>query len=228
MAYKYLLFDCDRTLLDFDSAMVSALKNMLSKYGFTVNDELISFYNLLNESLWKELEEKKITKEELVHKRFPILCSEFGIEYPGNELMENDYFANLSAGHDIIPGSDEVLKELYGRFQIYVITNGFVEVQIRRMEESGLKQYVEKVYISEGVGYSKPDKRFIDAVMKDIGDDNPKHYMIIGDSMSADIGLGHKAGIDTVLVGTKNPEGFDYRPTYQIASLKELDNILEG
>lgn len=228
MAYKYLLFDCDRTLLDFNKALVSALKVMLTKYGFNVTDEVIAFYNSLNESLWKQLEEGKITKEQLVHTRFPIMCSRYGIPYPGKEKMETDYFVSLAEGHDIIDGADEVLKRLYGKYGILVITNGFVEVQKKRMSESGLMPYVDYVFISEAVGVSKPDPGFMDAVIEHIGDEERAHYLIIGDSMNADIALGVNSGVDTVLVCSSDPAGYDFQPTYRIDTLKDLEKILEG
>ena len=228
MAYKYLLFDCDRTLLDFNKAMVNALKLMLTKYGFTVTDEMISFYNSLNESLWKQLEEGLITKEQLVHTRFPVMCSRYGVPYPGKEKMETDYFVSLAEGHDIMEGADEVLKNLYGRYGILVITNGFVEVQKKRMSESGLMPYVDYVFISEAVGVSKPDSKFMDAVIAHIGDKDKSHYLIIGDSMNADIALGNNSGVDTVLVGGAEIKGYDFQPTYRIETLKEIEKILEG
>ena len=228
MAYKYLLFDCDRTLLDFNKAMVNALKLMLTKYGFTVTDEMISFYNSLNESLWKQLEEGLITKEQLVHTRFPVMCSRYGVPYPGKEKMETDYFVSLAEGHDIMEGADEVLKNLYGRYGILVITNGFVEVQKKRMSESGLMPYVDYVFISEAVGVSKPDPKFMDAVIAHIGDEDKSHYLIIGDSMNADIALGNNSGVDTILVGSAEIKGYDFQPTYRIETLKEIEKILEG
>ena len=226
--YKYLLFDCDRTLLDFNKAMVNALKIMLTKYGFNVTDEMISFYNSLNESLWKQLEEGKITKEQLVHTRFPVMCSRYGIPYPGKEKMETDYFVSLAEGHDIIDGADEVLKDLYGKYGILVITNGFVEVQKKRMSESGLMPYVDYVFISEAVGVSKPDPKFMDAVIAHIGDEDKSHYLIVGDSMNADIALGTNSGVDTVLVSAEEPLSYDYKPTYRIDTLRDLQRILEG
>jgi 2-haloacid dehalogenase len=228
MAYRYLLFDCDRTLLDFNKAMVAALKTMLTKYGFTVTDEVISFYNSLNESLWRQYEEGKITKEQLVHTRFPVMCSRYGIPYPGKEKMETDYFVYLGQGHDIIPGADEVLKSLHEKYGILVITNGFVEVQKNRMTESGLMPYVDYVFISEAVGVSKPDPKFMDAVIEHLGVEDKSNYLIIGDSMNADIALGINAGVDTVLVSETEPQGYDFAPTYRISSLSELEKILEG
>ena len=91
MKYRYLLFDCDRTLLDFNSAMRSAITKLLNKYGIeNVTDEMVSFYDAWNNSLWGQLERCEITKEELVFARFPVICSRYGIPYPGKGKMETD------------------------------------------------------------------------------------------------------------------------------------------
>ena len=196
MKYSYLLFDCDRTLLDFNSAMKGAITKLLLKYGVPeVTDEMVSFYDAWNNSLWDQLEAGLITKEELVYARFPVVCSRYGITYPGKGKMESDYI---------------------------LLSNGFIEVQERRVTESGLRPYLCGSFISEEIGFSKPDPRFFEESLKQIGDFDKSKYLIIGDSMSADIQGGVNFGIDTCLISKKKPEGYDYEPTYVVGELTEL------
>ena len=226
MKYSYLLFDCDRTLLDFNSAMKAAITKLLLKYGVPeVTDEMVSFYDAWNNSLWDQLEAGLITKEELVYARFPVVCSRYGITYPGKGKMESDYILFLSEGHEPMPDALDVVKKLSEQYKIFIVSNGFIEVQERRVTESGLRQYLCGSFISEEIGFSKPDPRFFEESLKQIGDFDKSKYLIIGDSMTADIQGGVSFGIDTCLVSKKKPEGYDFEPTYVVGELKEL---LEG
>lgn len=227
MKYEYLLFDCDRTLLNFNSAMRGAITKLLLKYGVPeVTEEMISFYDSWNNSLWAKLESGDITKEELVYSRFPVICSRYDIPYPGKMKMETDYIVFLSEGHELMPDALDVVKELSGRYKIFIASNGFIEVQERRIKESGLRPYLCGSFVSEEVGYAKPDAGFFEAAMKQIGDFDKSRYLIIGDSMTADVQGGINAGIDTCLVSKKKPEGYGYEPDYVVSELKELLNFL--
>ena len=232
MAYRYLLFDQDRTLLDFNASMRKAIVKLLLKYGFLlsetdpVKEEMIAFYDALNNSLWKQFEEGRITKNELVHTRFPVLCSRYGKTYPGKEKMETDYFIYLSEGHDVCDHAKETLHALSGRYEMYIITNGFIEVQSRRIKESGLAEYIKDVFISEQIGFRKPSVSYFEEVYQRIGRPPKEEILIVGDSMEADIKGGADFGIDTVLVSPVSPSGYDFAPSFVISSLKELPDLL--
>ena len=227
MGYRILLFDCDRTLLNFYSAMRAAITKLYLKYGAAkVTEEMIDFYDAWNNSLWERLENGEISKEELVYSRFPVICARYGLNYPGKGKMETDYILFLSEGHELMPGAKETLEALHGKYRMYIVSNGFLDVQTRRVEESGLKEYLEGSFISEEVGYAKPDGKFFDVVMERLGNPDRKECLIIGDSMSADIQGGVNAGIDTILVSTKKPTGYEYSPTYVVEKLTDIPSLL--
>ena len=228
MSYKYLLFDSDRTLLDFDKSMRSAIRNTLTKYGFDVTDEVIDFYDAWNNSLWQQFERGEITKADLVYTRFVVMCTRYGIPYPGKGKIETDYIVELGKGHDLLPNALDVVKTLSEDHKCYIITNGFIDVQTPRFEKSGLKPYITDIFISEQIGAEKPSVQFFDEVLKRIGNPDKKEILVIGDSMTADIQGGYLSGIDTVLISKKVPEGFDYSPTYTIPEIKDLLGILKG
>lgn len=227
MKYKYLFFDCDRTLLDFDSAMRGAITKLLQKYGIeNVTEEMVSFYDAWNNSLWDRLEKGEMTKEELVYTRFPVVCSRYNIPYPGKGKMETDYILFLSEGHQEMPHATEVLNALSEKYFIFIVSNGFLMVQERRVRAAEFFPCLTGSFISEEVGYAKPDVRFFEEAFKQIGDFDKSKYLIIGDSMSADIKGGINAGIDTCLVADKVPEGYDFKPDYVVKDLTELLDLL--
>ena len=83
MAYTFLLFDLDHTLLDFESAEETALTQMLEDMNFPDVQAFKDYYKPMNQGLWKDLEQKKLTKQELVDSRFAIGFSHFGISVDG-------------------------------------------------------------------------------------------------------------------------------------------------
>ena len=227
MKYKYLLFDADRTLLDFNASMRKAIEYVLKKYGFPVNEEIISFYNSLNNSLWKQLEQGEITRDELVNNRFPVLCAMYRVPYPGKGKMEADYFSVLANGFDLMPGARETLEQYGDRYEIIVVTNGFSFVQRNRLEKTGLMPLIRDLFISEEVGYEKPDAEFFIPLFEKYPDAEKSDFLLIGDSMEADIQSAVNIGIDSVLVGKADSEKYDFAPTYIIPDLYGLKQILE-
>ena len=83
MAYTFLLFDLDHTLLDFESAEETALTQMLEDMNFPYVKAFKDYYKPMNQGLWKDLEQKKLTKQELVDSRFAIGFAHFGISVDG-------------------------------------------------------------------------------------------------------------------------------------------------
>ncbi|MBR6094183.1 MAG: YjjG family noncanonical pyrimidine nucleotidase [Lachnospiraceae bacterium] len=228
MSYQYLLFDSDRTLLDFNSSQRAAVKKTFEKYGISVNEEVQDFYNSWNNSLWDRLEKGEITHDELLHMRFPVVCTRYNVNYPGYGKMETDYILNLSEGHDLMPGALKTVKALYGKYRLYIITNGLPMVQAKRLKDSGLEAFMDGVFISDEIGYSKPKIRYFEEVYQRIGCPDKNKILIIGDSMSADIKGGVDFGVDTVLVSkADNPtEGYDYSPTAVVKNISEIPDFL--
>lgn len=95
MAYTFLLFDLDHTLLDFESAEETALTQMLEDMNFPDVQAFKDYYKPMNQGLWKDLEQKKLTKQELVDSRFAIGFAHFGISVDGAEmaLRYQDYIS---------------------------------------------------------------------------------------------------------------------------------------
>ncbi len=92
MTYKFLLFDLDHTLLDFDAAEDVALTQLLKEEGVEDIQAYKSYYVPMNKTLWKDLEQKKITKADLVNTRFSNLFAHFGTEKDGVYLAERYQF----------------------------------------------------------------------------------------------------------------------------------------
>lgn len=224
---RNLLLDLDDTLLDFKKAEAIAIRATFSEIGIDPSDENVELYSRINRSCWEKLELGEYTRDEVLHRRFDILFARLGVTGDAHETQKI-YEYKLSLGAFYLDGAEELLGYLKGKYRLCLATNGIVKVQTRRIADSGIAKYFDGIYVSEKIGYNKPDKRFFDAVFKDIPNFNPDETVIVGDSLTSDIKGGINAGIKTVHFnphGKKNTSGII--PDYEISSLSELPQLLE-
>ena len=117
----------------------------------------------------------------------------------------------------------KVLRELSEVATLAVVTNGFQKVQIRRLAESGVLNFMEDVFVSEKMDSEKPNRRIFDAALRALGVENREHVLVVGDGLSSDIQGGVNAGLDTCWYNPSHAENpGKVVPTYEIADLKEL------
>lgn len=227
MIYKFLLFDLDHTLLDFDAAEDVALSHLLKEEGVEDIQAYKNYYVPMNKTLWKDLELKKITKQELVNTRFAKLFAHFGIEKDGAYLAERYQFF-LSKQGQIFPGVEDLLKKLIHQgFELYAATNGITYIQTGRLEQSGLAPYFNQVFISEQLQTQKPDALFYEKIGQQIAGFSKEKTLMIGDSLTADIQGGNNAGIDTIWYNPHHLENkTQAQPTYEVDSYQALLEIL--
>ena len=228
MTYKFILFDLDHTLLDFDTAEDVALTQLLKEEGVEDIQAYKDYYVPMNKLLWKDLELKKITKKELVNTRFAKLFAHFGIEKDGAYLAERYQFF-LSKQGQTFPGVEDLLKKLISQgYELYAATNGITYIQTGRLEQSGIASYFKEIFISEQLHTQKPDAEFYEKIGACIPNFDKNYALMIGDSLSADIQGGQNAGIDTVWYNPHHLENkTQANPTYEVDSYQALLDCLE-
>lgn len=228
MKYKYLLFDADNTLFDFDAAERAAFAGLDGIYPGKFSLKFYSVYHRVNKMVWEELERGEISRDELKKERFRRYGHELGFSFTEDDIacISTEYPRGLSKGVELIDGAVEVLDALYGKYSIYIITNGLTDVQTARLNGSKIKKYVVHMYISEEIHFAKPDKRFFDAVLNDIGDTDPASYLVIGDSLTSDIDGAANASIDSCFISLSRKVSDCHGAKYVIGNLSELTPIL--
>ena len=228
MSYKFLLFDLDHTLLDFDAAEDIALTHLLKEEGVEDIQVYKDYYVPMNKALWKNLEQKKISKQELVNTRFSRLFAHFGVEKDGAYLAERYQFF-LSKQGQIFPGVEDLLKNLIHQgYELYAATNGITFIQTGRLEQSGIATFFKEIFISEQLHTQKPDAAFYEKIGARIPNFDKDHALMIGDSLSADIQGGNNAGIDTIWYNPHHLENkTQAQPTYEVDSYQALLEILD-
>ena len=221
--YYCILFDADNTLLNFDAAENKALAETLVNYGIEPDAETVQTYRTINEELWRQLEKGQIRREKLFSERFSRFLKAIDAAGDGVE-MNRYYLEQLSTHPDLMsPTVLDVMKELSEVATLAVVTNGFDKVQSRRVQESGLLNYLEDVFVSEKLDSEKPNRKIFDAALRALGVENREHVLMVGDSLSSDIQGGVNAGLDTCWYNPNHAENpGKVIPTYEIASLEEL------
>lgn len=227
--YTTLLFDVDGTLLDFDAAEENGLRTVFAEILRETDgriDSLIDTYRENNHRLWDSYEKGLIEKSQITDTRFNTVFSAHNIKWDGLEA-EKRYRYLLNHSAILIDGAETVLTYLKKRYHLYVVTNGFSETQNMRMADSGLARYFEHSFISEEVGYQKPQKEFFDFCFSHMDSCDRERTLIIGDSLKSDIQGGNNAGIDTCWYNPKRlPGDPQIHVDMEIHTLEELMEIL--
>ena len=227
MKYNTVLFDADDTLLDFKRSEHTAVSRVLDELGLPSDDEVTGTYSRINDSLWKLLEVGGITKDKLKTERFRRLCEHFEFN-ASPEVMAKNYMYALSEQSYLVDSAEEVCRSLYDEgVRLYIVTNGIKYIQSRRFAATPIARYFEKSFISEEIGYEKPNIEFFKRATAEIENFDSERTIIVGDSLTSDIKGGISFGIDTCWY---NP-GEKTRPenlpiTYEIKKLTDILNVV--
>ena len=224
---KTVLLDLDDTILDFQRAERQALSKTLRHFHIDPTPAVLDRYHVLNRSQWELLEEGKLTRPQVLVRRFELLFAELGVGASAQEVCQL-YEGHLAQGHFFMPGARELLETLSPRYDLYLATNGFAAVQTTRLRSAGIIPYFRKIFISEELGADKPSPDFFRACFRAIPDFDPAEALMVGDSLTSDIRGGRDAGIRTCWY---NARGLDPRPDiapdYTIQALDQLPGLLE-
>lgn len=227
MRYRYLLFDADGTLFDFNAAEKASLQQTLEQFGVTWNDAVLETYSRINLACWDSLERGETTAAEMQVRRFGELFRELGVAADA-EACNRAYLYGFRHFPHLIQGAEELCMALSQEgYELSIITNGLALSQHARLENSALAPYIGHIFISEELNVWKPDPGYFDAVLSSLGVEDRSQVLVIGDSLSADIRGGNDSGIDTCWFnpGGKQADGM-IRPTYEISTLAGLKEIL--
>lgn len=193
-----LFFDLDRTLWDFDRNSREALEDIFLELArpilpkvITV-DAFIAVYEVENERCWKAYREGVLTQQELRPLRFKSSVEKLGISaFDGMdqlaEAMGEAYVKRAPYRTALCDGAKEVCEALHSRgHRMFILTNGFEEVQHIKMQNSGLSPYFLQVLTSDALGFKKPKA---DAFAASIAMTNSSssNAIMIGDDMECDV-----------------------------------------
>jgi 2-haloacid dehalogenase len=227
MALRYLFFDLDGTLMDFDQSEAAAFAGAFAGEGFYTDDETLTTYRQISRKLWNALELGQITKEHLVVERFKQLFEHY--DWDLDPVRMNDiYVSTLGVTGILYPNTLSLLEQLEGKVPMALVTNGVSKAQRGRLAGSGIEKFFTHLFISEEVGAEKPSPAFFTAALSACGIENPAEVLIVGDSLSADMRGGVNSGLKTCWFNpTGQQNSLNLPLDYQITSLDEVPAIVE-
>ena len=224
--YQYLLFDIDNTLMDFTAGEKTALFQTMDELGIPLAEADYERYLEINRAAWARFEAGELDSKAVQRVRFEHFAAHLGHAAEKGTGMNARYVENLGQQAILLPGAMELLTRLSSRYKLAVATNGLTLVQRARLQKSGFLPLLSGVFISQEMGVQKPDKAYYEQIMRAFGDDAREKYLMIGDSLSADIAGGVNAGIDTCWYHPAGAEAAEPQPTYTVRGYEGLLELL--
>ena len=228
MAVKAILWDVDGTLLDFAAAEKAAVQKLFIEFGLgECTDGMVARYSAINDAYWKRLERGEITKAEVLVGRYRDFFSEIGVEPSLAETFNARYQVALGDTVAYRDDSLEIVKALHGRVKQYVVSNGTVVAQTRKLERSGLGRWMDGIFLSEQLGAEKPSPRFFEQVFAALPDIPKEDMLIVGDSLTSDMQGGLNAGVPTCWYNPQSlPRPADMAIAFEIQNLQQVYDLL--
>ena len=235
--YTHIFFDLDNTLWDFEKNSRCAMMETFCYFQLDRKNDFDRFFEIYskhNHQLWESYRNKEVGKSELVLKRFQDTLIEQKIDGVDPLGMNTHYLSVMPKQKILNEGVLETLDYLKAkRYKMYIITNGFREVQNNKLESSGLRPYFSKVFISEEIKVPKPGREIFEYAIKS-ANAKKQNSIMIGDDWVVDVIGALHFGIDTVhfdltesreLIAAKNPVNISNH-LYKCGFLGSLQTLL--
>ena len=225
---KAILWDVDGTLLDFLAAEKAAVQRLFREFGLgECTDAMVARYSAINDGYWKRLERGEIAKKEVLIGRFREFFSELGIDPDLAESFNARYQHAL--GDTVVYRDDSlaIVKALHSKVKQYVVSNGTIVAQTKKLQRSHLGEWMDGVFLSEELGAEKPSPAFFDQVFAALPDIPKEDMLIVGDSLTSDMRGGLLAGIPTCWYNPNRlPRPADMAIDFVIEDLHEIYELI--
>ena len=221
-----IFFDLDHTLWDFDKNSELAFEKIFKENHPTLDTKVfIAVYAPINQACWKLYQVDKITQEELRYKRLKDSFDAINYSISDDEILKFsiDYIKYLPENNTLFDGAKEVLEYLNKKYKLHVITNGFADVQDKKLYNSGIACYFSSITNSEMAGVKKPNPKIYEHALN-LANTKKKNAIMIGDCLVADIQGAIDFGIRAIYFNPEKKEVFF--DGMSINHLLELKNIL--
>lgn len=226
MGYRHIFIDLDKTLWDFEQNSLETFREIFSKYdlisrGIPNLEIFLVEYTRINDMLWGLYRKNEIKKEVLNIWRFDMALNEFGIDdgVLATHIAE-DYVTLSPMKDNLFPEARKALEYLQQRYPLHIITNGFEEVQQKKLDVSDLRRYFTTITTSEEAGVKKPEPHIFRLALRKAAA-NPAESLMIGDDLVVDMEGARNVGMDTMFF---NPGRVPHQDpvSMEITSWKEI------
>lgn len=219
---KAILIDIDDTILDFKKSSEKAFINTIKDFNLTYKDEYFSYFEQINSDLWRDQKLGKISIKNLFKKRSTMMIEYLGLIEDNNFFTET-FSENLSHQAILVDGIEDLLSYLNNKYKLYAASNSVYKRQVSRLKKANLYNFFDGIFVSDTLGYEKPDGKFFEKIIDQI-DFNKNEVIMIGDSLKSDIVGAKNAQIKSIWFSEKDTENKIYN--YKVKNLSEIKKIL--
>ncbi len=221
-----VFFDLDHTLWDFEKNSALTFEKVLTQNRIEIDlNDFLEVYIPANLTFWKLYREEKINKSELRYQRLKTVFDK--LKYPISDDMIDfltvEYIAHLSSFGHLLPNTIEILEYLRPKYRLHIITNGFEEIQEKKMRNSNIRDYFDQIINSEMAGVKKPNPLIFELALNR-AKVAPEKSLMIGDSLEADILGAQAVGIRAIHFNAHNELPHDHCEVIQ--DLSEIKSFL--
>lgn len=200
--YTHLFFDLDNTLWDFKNNSFRALQQTFIHFNLHLRDIAFGLfydeYERNNKQLWEGYRSGSVRKKELTRLRFSQTLLKFQVDDISPDEMNRVYLTGMPRQNQLIDGALELLGYLKSKgCHLFILTNGFREVQYEKLEVAGLHQFFTRVFISEDVKAPKPSREIFEYAIKS-ANAKKRSSLMIGDDVEVDVAGALNVGMDAV------------------------------
>lgn len=216
-----VFFDLDHTLWDFDKNSELTFETIFNKNHPAIETKIfIEKYVPINQECWKLYQYDKITHAELRYNRlkYSFDALDYSISDEEIDAIANDYIRFLPENNHLFDGTIEVLDYLNQKYNLHIITNGFAEVQYKKINNSNIGSYFQTITNSEMAGVKKPNPIIFDYAL-DLAKAKKENSIMIGDSLDADVQGALDSGLDAIF--------FNESKIQVEQHIKQINHLLE-
>jgi len=218
---SHIFFDLDHTLWDFDKNSALAFERVFDRYNISISiSEFLKIYEPINFDYWKLYREEKVNKLNLRRGRLKDSFKPFGLHFSENQLdvLADLYIEELPKDNHLFPNTNVLLLYLSKKYILHIITNGFKEVQHKKIYNSGIHNYFSSIITSEDAGVKKPNPLIFNMALQ-MNSINANQAIMIGDSFEADILGAEAVGMQTIF--------FNYRKEITSSQNLQVSKLLD-
>lgn len=231
MKYKSIFIDLDDTLWAFTENARDTFEEMYHQYRFERYfqsfDHFMELYVPKNLELWDLYGRHEISKDELNARRFSYPLFQVGVDDPALVKAYSDgFFAAIPYKRKLMPHAMEALEYLSGKYRLYILSNGFRELQEQKMRSAGILHYFRKIVLSEDIGAHKPFPAIFNFAMSATQSEF-RTSLMIGDNWKNDVAGARDVGMGQgYYCPDAEPSVLDFQPTFLLRDWKEIKKVL--
>ncbi len=224
--YKAIFLDIDDTVFNFKRCSKGALEKTFSEMELEYDESIYKAFNEIDEGLWVKQKRNELSVDEVLNVRFVQLKEKLGLDYD-SDLFKMNFGYSLGEQCIMEPGIEEVLERLSADYRIYAASNGVLVMQENRLQLAGLRKYFTDLFVSDDIGYAKPDINYFKECLNRAGL-AISEVLMVGDSLASDIAGANIAGIESCWYNPYSLENkSEVEADMEISHLNDLAGILK-